>query len=108
VKLTELEPQFLRFGAGTYAHADAIADADGIVFLCPKCFAANGGSIGTHSIICWQPGRVPDDARPGPGRWNFLGTGLDDLTLRAGSSSILLEGGCNWHGYIENGETRDA
>jgi hypothetical protein len=51
---------------------------------------------------------VPADADPGPGRWEFQGTGLGALTLVAGSSSIQLLGGCNWHGFVRNGEVTDA
>jgi hypothetical protein len=83
---------------------DAIADADGVWFDCPKCTQTNGGPIGTHAIICWRP-RVPAEVSPKPGRWEFEGTGLDDLTLVAGSSSILLtgEGSCAAHFFIRNG-----
>lgn len=112
MKLADLEACFLRrvdHGEGAvYERVDSIAEADGVRFLCPKCYKANGGSQGTHGIICWQPGKVPDDARPGPGRWTFHGTGLADLTLRAKSSSVQLVGGCEWHGFVENGETREA
>ena len=31
---------------------DALTEADGVWFLCPKCFAANGGAVGTHAVIC--------------------------------------------------------
>lgn len=85
---------------------DDISSADGVMFLCPKCFQANGGSVGTHSIICWRP-RVPDDVAPKPGRWELVGTGIDDLTLVAGSSSILLTGGCCAHFFIRNGSIED-
>lgn len=82
---------------------DAIADADGIWLDCPVCFQANGGPVGTHAIICWRP-RVPAEVFPKPGRWEFEGTGIDDLTLVAGSSSILLTGeGCGAHFHIRNG-----
>jgi hypothetical protein len=49
---------------------------------------------------------VPDDAKPGPGRWSLVGTGFDDLTLDGdgGSRSVLLLGGCAWHGFVTNGE----
>src|SRR5690349_17736877 len=81
-----------------------IDQADGIELLCPKCFKANGGSIGTHQIICWRP-RVPANIAPKPGRWEFHGVGLGDLTLVAGSSSVLLTGpGCQAHFFIRNGE----
>jgi hypothetical protein len=81
----------------------SFADADGVFFLCPKCFLANHGDVGTHSVMCWRP-RVPADVAPKPGRWEFQGTGLHDLTLVAGSSSILLTGpGCGAHFFIRNG-----
>jgi hypothetical protein len=92
-------------GARTRQRVDAMhpAKADGIIFLCPKCFAANGGPTGTHSVICWQP-KIPKKIKPGPGRWSFEGTSFDDLTLVAGSSSIHLTGkGCGAHFFIRNG-----
>lgn len=74
---------------------DTIAEADGLMFLCPKCCAANGGAVGTHRVICWFVGRVPDDVDPKPGRWTPRGTSLSDLTFvpSAGRShSVLLTG----------------
>ena len=85
-----------------HATVGVLVEADGIWFLCPKCFAANGGPRGTHGVLCWRP-RVPADVDPKPGRWEFHGTGLDDLSLVAGSSSILLQGGCGAHFWIRNG-----
>lgn len=85
---------------------DMIAEADGIEFLCPKCFAANGSDVGTHWVICWFEGKVPDDVSPKPGRWNPVGSSLDDLTFVPGakSNSVLLLGGCDWHGFVTNGD----
>ncbi len=86
-----------------------ISQAQGVCFLCPKCFEANGGGIGTHVVICWFYGKgVPDSETPGPGRWTVEGTGFADLTLGAnphsgGRASIQLEGGCRWHGHVING-----
>lgn len=85
---------------------DTLADADGVMFLCPKCFAENGGPVGTHSVICWFVGKVADDVDPKPGRWTPTGTSLDDLTFvpSAGRShSVLLKGACGWHGFVTNG-----
>lgn len=126
MRLAELEPQFLRYGRrwgepdGTFIEAgwrithhsvDTLAEAQGVEFLCPKCFAANGGPVGTHIVICWSRSRgTPEDARPGPGRWTLEGTGFDDLTLNGdainggGARSVLLQGGCGWHGFVTNGE----
>jgi hypothetical protein len=85
-----------------------IDDADGVQFLCPTCFVANGRSdVGTHSVICWRP-RVPADVSPKPGRWEFVGSGLSNLTLVAGSSSIFLQRGCGAHFFICNGEVSGA
>lgn len=86
---------------------DTIPEADGVMFLCPKCFAANGGPIGTHQILCWFTGKVADDVDPKPGRWNPVGTGIDDLTFvpdATKTQSVMLTGGCQWHGHVVNGD----
>jgi hypothetical protein len=109
--LLELEPQFLRYEErpdGVYSvRVDTIEQANGIRFLCPKCFEANKGKVGTHLIVCWSKTRgVPDHAKPGPGRWLLHGTGYHDLTLTGdgGSDSIALTAGCMWHQFIRNGQ----
>lgn len=108
MKLAELEPRFLRAESETVsAFVDSVAEADGIIFLCPKCFAANGGARGTHSVICWQP-HVPPERAPRPGRWRFEGAGLADLSLVAGSSSVLLTTGCMAHFLVQRGEIVDC
>lgn len=120
VRLVNLEPQFLRpmflRGSWHHFHVDTIAEAQGIWFLCPKCFDKNGGRQGTHGVICWSRSRgVPDSAVPGPGRWKIEGTGYDDLTVNADppstARSVALkgncwpgEGGAGWHGFVTNGE----
>ena len=83
-----------------------LAEADGIRFLCPKCYQVNGGNAGTHPVVCWFEGKVPDDAAPRPGRWKPVGTGIEDLTFVPGakSNSVLLLGGCAWHGFVTNGD----
>jgi hypothetical protein len=104
MKLQELNPHFLKIVDDRTNHrVDNIKEADGLLFLCPVCFEKNNGAVGTHSIICWQP-HVPQTRSPKPGRWNFIGTGYNDLTLQAGSSSILLKGDCGAHFFIKNGE----
>lgn len=87
----------------------SLAEADMITFLCPLCFAKNGGAEGTHSVMVSFSGRnIPDeagtrDASGKPSRWAASGTGLDDLVL---TPSILLdasrkpEDGCHWHGFV--------
>src|SRR6266852_6001657 len=65
-----------------------LAEAHGVRFLCPICFAKNGGNIGTHHVEVTFAGRgVPDHlgshAEDGSAsRWEPTGTGLADLTLR--------------------------
>ena len=109
--LVDLEPQFLKLktlDVDTGAQiVDRLEDADGIWFSCPKCTQDLGTRVGAHSVICWRP-RVPQTITPKPGRWEFSGTGMADLTLRAGSSSILLTSGCRAHFYVEAGNIRFA
>lgn len=140
MRLTDLEPRFLRYETrietqqrhkadgymeqqghihtdecwepwtGPVAYwtfVDTITEAQGIEFLCPKCF----GSGGQHAVVCWSRSRgVPDDASPGPGRWTMEGTGYHDLTLNGdppgNARSVLLMGGCAWHGFVTNGEVQ--
>ena len=106
MRLLDLDPKFLKLGPEPNSwqrEGVLLADADGIAFLCPKCFAAKGGPVGTHSIICWRP-RVPIGLGPGPGRWEFEGSSFADLSLKAGSSSIALTGGCAAHFFVTAGE----
>lgn len=108
-KLRELSVQFVTLvDDRTLQMHDDISKADGVQFLCPKCFVDNGNSdVGTHSIICWFSGKVGDAVDPKPGRWNPQGTGYDDLTfVPPGAVSVLLPGphGCGWHGFVRNGE----
>lgn len=113
--ISELDAQFLRWeprdGKTYMVHVATKAEAHGVKFLCPKCYAANGGPRGTHSVICWsRSAGAPEDARPGPGRWKMDGAGLYDLTLNADppetARSVKLNGGCDWHGFVDNGEAK--
>lgn len=113
IPFRDLKPQFLRWDHDVWHHVDTIGEAQGVRFLCPKCYREHGGPAGAHSIICWSRSRgVPDDARPGPGRWKLDGTGYDDLSLNAdppsGARSVLLDHGCHWHGFVTNGQATDA
>jgi hypothetical protein len=107
VKLRDLQAQFYAIvDEHSYRVVGTLTEAQGVVFLCPKCFVANGGAVGTHSVLCWFAGRgVPDSMSPKPGRWNPSGTGLDDLTfVGPGAASVLLKGGCEWHGFVRDGD----
>lgn len=107
MKLTDLMPEWIKSGTddGNFTEVATMAEADGIMFKCPKCFAEKGRLEGVHMVICWTP-VVPPNISPKPGRWSFYGTSFDNLSLRAGSSSILLSGGCNAHFFITNGEIK--
>lgn len=117
MKLTELEPKFLKRESDTlFRMVDTLGEADGLQFLCPVCWKANRGEVGTHGIICWNPS-VPQTTHPVPGRWSFEGTGFHDLSLVAGSSSILIQASEqekekgiqeHWHGFVKNGEVTGA
>jgi hypothetical protein len=137
VRLTDLEPQFIRYesrvetwnvvdgnpetwrergcptkqvtGPREYRiFVDALAEAQGITFICPKCFANAGHSnAGVHLCEVTFGGRgVPDvmgthNKAGAPTRWQVSGRSYSDLTT---SPSILLEGeGCGWHGFITDG-----
>ena len=111
MRLRDLEAEFLKnMGEGSFHRVESLAEADGILFLCPLCFKNNGNQRpGVHSIICWFVGHVPDEMTPGPGRWTPSGSGLDDLTFVPGNppraTSVLLTGeGCGWHGFVTNGD----
>lgn len=107
--LRQLEARFLRIrDSHHYDHVESISEADGVVFVCPKCFAEGGNRReGVHSVICWKPSVSPTIS-PGPGRWDLSGTGIDDLTLVAGSSSVLLTRGCHAHFFVRNGHIENC
>ena len=132
MRLRDLNAEFVggwhddRTTGGTLGYrrlGDTLEGAQGVCFQCPKCAAGlpvveeDGRRFvrGAHSVICWFRNprgaeRVPDDADPKPGRWwvSATSTGLDDLTFEHGepsiAKSILLTSGCQWHGFIDNGE----
>lgn len=105
IPFRDLEGEFITRTADGFRIVCPKADAEGVYFLCPKCFEANGGKRGTHAIVCWGPD-VPLDVEPGPGRWTLDGAGLDDLTLNGAlgkTRSVQLNGGCAWHGFVTDG-----
>ena len=113
MRLLDLDPHFIRLTDEGHRTTETIDEAQGVRFLCPKCFEANNGPVGTHGVICWSRSRgVSDDVDPKPGRWSLHGTSLADLTLNGdpvgGARSIQLLGGCNWHGFITDGEVQTA
>ena len=102
MRLSALDARFVGYVDREHFQMEGVsfAQADGVIFLCPLCYAKNGGEVGTHSVLVWFAGRkVPAEVRPLP-RWAVSGTSVDDLTL---SPSIDLRGG-DWHGWVRNGE----
>ncbi len=110
--LIELEAHFIGQpyandrGNVVYPYADTLAEAKGVRYLCPKCFAENGGRVGTHGVINFCP-EVGQEFRPTPGRWHLCGTGLHDLSLVNGSSSVALDGHCAAHFFVTDGRIAD-
>jgi hypothetical protein len=118
MKLTELEPRFVRYkpGVTVWAVPDpqtgqliplTFAEAQGVEFLCPLCFTKNSGPVGTHICdVTFADRNVPDalgshNTEGKSVRWTVSGDSFQNLTT---TPSILLEGGCGWHGFITNGE----
>lgn len=108
IPLRDLEAKFIRTTPDGHYVVPTLMEAQGVRFLCPKCFMANKGPVGTHMVICWSRSRgTPEDRDPKPGRWSLHGTSIDDLHLEGdpvgGARSIQLLCGCNWHGFINHG-----
>ncbi len=121
MRLRDLHARFVALTSATdrrtFGSVATLAEAHGLWFQCPKCAEGlpvveeNGERFvrGAHYVLCWFRGRgVPEHLEPGPGRWTPSGTGLDDLTFVPGTpampASVVLKGGCNWHGWVRNGE----
>lgn len=124
MRLRDLHARFIGgWHPGGYRAVDSLDGAQGVMFQCPLCAAGlpveeeDGERFvrGAHSVLCWfrnprgaEP--VPPDADPKPGRWwvSAASTGIDDLTFEHGepsmAKSVLLIGGCGWHGFVQNGD----
>ena len=106
-KLPDGSTQWGGFDIDVFHVVPTLAEADGIVFLCPKSYAKNNGPVGTHSVRVYfegsaVPTRIGQNSAGQPVRWKATGTGLDDLTL---TPSILEQDGiCEWHGFVTNGD----
>lgn len=106
MKLATFEPRLYcigpdtESGGRTMVPTDDVAKAQGLMMLCPGCYAKNSGPVGTHSILLLFKDRgVPETEEPLPGRWIPSGLDLAHLTVRA---SVLIPD-C-WHGFITDGE----
>lgn len=107
-KLDELEGELVKpTGPVRFARAESFGEAFGVMFLCPHCFQANGGPVGTHAVIVWWKDPGPDllDGNP---LWKATGTGINDLTLHPSIDLTKdrkgrpIKDGC-WHGFVKSG-----
>jgi len=96
MKLTDLEPEFIRYLGGNRWMFTATTyypnEADGIAFKCPKC---------SEQLICWSS-KISTEVYPGPNRFHILGTNFSDMTLK-GTISDLIPHECEPLFFIENG-----
>lgn len=107
IRLTDLEAQFITYDDAVWKNSLSVVDASGVMFICPRCFIDNDGSIGTHSIICWFADRgVPPEQDPKPGRWRpGASSSIGDLTFVGPDAvSIQIIGSCNAHFFVRNGQ----
>ena len=104
MKLTDLKPEFVRFGAaGKYpgmherSAVATLAEAQGIRFRCPN-------PEYDDFVLCipFRGRGAPSDENGGH-QWDVSGSGMHDLTL---SPSVHFVG--VWHGWIRNGEVTNA
>ena len=54
MRLLELEPKFVVTTENGCRWVETLAEAQGVIFSCPRCFVNLGNTlVGAHSIICW-------------------------------------------------------
>ena len=98
IPLDELEPTFIKIvDDKSIKLVDSLTDAQGIMFLCPRCKRDN--VTGVHQVMVWFADRgVPNNKSPGPYRGKIVkGSSIYDLTLEP---SIVIS--C-WHGFVTDG-----
>ena len=98
MKLTELEPQFLRRAKPlTYVATDAIREASALGLRCPACHWSFGRgrtpNAHVHRIMIWRPERP---------LWGFAGTGPSDLSLAAPNAPVAIRAGCGASFWIRD------
>lgn len=115
MRLRDLDATFVgAWHPGGYTRLRSAEGAQGLLFQCPKCSEGKergeGHVKGAHYVLCWfanprNAPRVPDDAKPGPGRWIFAGDSIDDVNfVGPAAASVHVTGeGCGWHGFVRNG-----
>ena len=121
MRLCDLDAQFVgEWRPGGYVRLTSVQGAQGILFQCPGCAAGkpraeDGGIAGDHYVLCWFVNPVggalvvPASESPGPGRWTFSGSSIDDTTLSPSVNcdthpTIQHPGDCHWHGWVKAGD----
>jgi hypothetical protein len=118
MRLVDLEPGFYRYeerveeydtvhgkiiGSRQYkVPVKTIEEAQCIFFICPICHNKSGHQIEVtfaNRGVADNHGTHNKEGKPT--RWGVSGSDFTNLTT---TPSILLEGGCAWHGFITNGE----
>lgn len=107
MRLVDLKPQFLNAGGEGVSNADgtpaAVRTGVGVLLNCP-C----GDASEQHQL--YVPFANPLDGGPAlqtgkDNGWQRTGETFETLTL---TPSILRINGCGWHGFITDGEVRNA
>jgi uncharacterized protein DUF6527 len=120
-KLTDLNPRWVGAGGDGIRSTDGSPAPErhgvGVSFDCPcaACTAKRTGDEGNDFYLrvfvgLSNPldGGPPHDPRPGA-QWQRTGDTFDALTLTPSIQRHKVGmGGCDWHGFVTNGETRDA
>ena len=110
MRLLDLEPQYYRIVTPkSYAEVHSIAGADGLLFFVSEVLCEEQGSR-RHAYGDPLAASCLAGLQSESGRWEFLGTGYGDLTLKADSSSVFLsgDGGCQAHFFVKNGSLEDC
>ncbi len=105
MKLADLKPEFVRFGALRHPHmyerqpVPTLAEAQGIRFGCPN---PDPNYEGLVICIPFRGRGAPSDENGGH-QWDVSGTGMHDLTLSPSVNCVDI-----WHGWVRSGEVTNA
>lgn len=102
MKLTDLNPRFVDAGGQGVMNADKTPipkrHGIGLSFDCPCGCKETRVYVSFENPI--DGGEVYEKDRP---TWKRTGDNFDNITL---TPSIFRSGGCRWHGFLTNGETK--
>jgi hypothetical protein len=101
MKLTELEPHFLKPSKtpGSFKHTDDVGCAVGLSLRCPACYWAFARGAASkqevHTLVLWKP---KEDY------WAFVGDSYADLSVKSGRAEVAFRSGCRSQFSIKNGK----